>query len=128
MSSTSEPLTLPATKARWSRDAKVIGLVAVAHFMSHVHGMLLPPILGQVKAFGVTTPRSRVALTARNVVGGCLQTRPASRSTASARAPPDGGGLILAASAPPPCCRATGVFVIASLSWAANTIYHPADF
>jgi len=47
MSSTSEPLALPAAKAGSSRDAKVIALVAVAHFMSHMHGMLLPPILAR---------------------------------------------------------------------------------
>ena len=64
MSSTSEPLALPAAKARWNRDAKVIGLVAVAHFVSHVHGMLLPPILGQVKeAFGVSYTQVALAIT-----------------------------------------------------------------
>src|SRR5260370_4898587 len=75
MSSTSEPLALPAAKVRWNRDAKVIGLVAVAHFMSHVHGMLLPPILGQVKeAFGVSYTQVALAITVFNIASALLQT------------------------------------------------------
>src|SRR5260370_38591996 len=75
MSSTSEPLALPATKAGGNRDAKVIGLVAVAHFMSHVHGMLLPPILGQVKeAFGVSYTQVALAITVFNIASALLQT------------------------------------------------------
>ena len=43
------------TRPASSRDAKVIALIAMAHFVSHVHIMLLPPIFGQVKeAFGVS--------------------------------------------------------------------------
>ena len=53
MSSTSEPLEVPAD-AGWQRDAKVIGIVAIAHFVSHVYIMLLPPIFLLVKDhFGV---------------------------------------------------------------------------
>ena len=47
MSSTSEPLRPAGHKGRVSRDAKVITLIAIAHFVSHVHVMLLPPILGR---------------------------------------------------------------------------------
>src|SRR3981081_3507472 len=75
MSSTSEPLALPAAKAGWNREAKVISLVAVAHFMSHVHGMLLPPILGQVKeAFGVSYTQVALAITVFNIASALLQT------------------------------------------------------
>src|ERR1700704_5710999 len=75
MSSTSEPLALPATKAGWSRDTKVIALIAIAHFVSHVHVMLLPPILGQVReAFGVSYTQIALALTAFNVASALLQT------------------------------------------------------
>ena len=46
MSSTSEPLPgLAVAGDRGRRDARVISIVAVAHFVSHVHIMLLPPIL-----------------------------------------------------------------------------------
>jgi len=75
MSSTSEPLALPAAKAGSNREAKVISLVAVAHFMSHVHGMLLPPILGQVKeAFGVSYTQVALAITVFNIASALLQT------------------------------------------------------
>src|SRR5258708_1156653 len=75
MSSTSEPLALSAAKAGWNREAKVISLVAVAHFMSHVHGMLLPPILGQVKeAFGVSYTQVALAITVFNIASALLQT------------------------------------------------------
>jgi MFS transporter, FSR family, fosmidomycin resistance protein len=43
MSSTSEQVGAPAATG-WGRDAKVIGLISAAHFTSHVHLMLLPPI------------------------------------------------------------------------------------
>ena len=85
MSSTSEQLQGPASgaaSAAWSRDAKVIGLISAAHFTSHVHLMLLPPIFGPVReAFGVSYIEIGVALTAYNVISAALQT-----PTASARA------------------------------------------
>src|SRR5215471_6636594 len=75
MSSTSEPLTLPARGAGLGREAKVIALVAIAHFTSHVHIMLLPPIFGQVKeAFGVSYTQVGLAITAFNVCSALLQT------------------------------------------------------
>ena len=74
MSSTSEPLALPA-KPGLDRDIKVIALVSLAHFVSHVHLMLLPPIFGQVReAFGVSYTQLALALTAFNVASAALQT------------------------------------------------------
>ena len=57
MSSTSDPFDVPATAAgtdsKRAREIKVIALIAVAHFVSHVHIMLLPPLFGEVRdAFG----------------------------------------------------------------------------
>jgi MFS transporter, FSR family, fosmidomycin resistance protein len=132
MSSTSEPLALPATKARWSRDAKVIGLVAVAHFMSHVHGMLLPPILGQVKeAFGVSYTQVALAITVFNIASALLQTptgflvdRIGARMMLT-------GGLILSGGAITAAALLPGYwfFIIAyGLMGVANTVYHPADY
>src|SRR6187401_3124754 len=64
MSSTSERLD-GAVDAGRLRDAKVIGIVATAHFVSHVYIMLLPPIFLLVKDhFGV----------AYNVMSALLQT------------------------------------------------------
>jgi len=132
MSSTSEPLALPATKARSNRDAKVIGLVAVAHFMSHVHGMLLPPILGQVKeAFGVSYTQVALAITVFNIASALLQTptgflvdRIGARAMLT-------GGLILSGAAITAAALLPGYwfFIIAyGLMGVANTVYHPADY
>src|SRR5260370_15735322 len=132
MASPSEPPALPAAKARWNRDAKVIGLVAVAHFVSHVHGMLLPPILGQVKeAFGVSYTQVALAITVFNIASALLQTptgflvdRIGPRFMLT-------GGLILSAAAIAAAALLPGhwVFIIAyRLMGAANTVYHPADY
>ena len=132
MSSTSEPLALPAAKAGWSRDAKVIALIAIAHFVSHVHVMLLPPILGQVReAFGVSYTQIALALTAFNVASALLQTpagflvdRIGPRLMLTA-------GLILGGAAIAAAALLPGYwfFVIAyALMGVANTVYHPADY
>ena len=132
MSSTSEPLALPAAKAGWSRDTKVIALIAIAHFVSHVHVMLLPPILGQVReAFGVSYTQIALALTAFNVASALLQTpagflvdRIGPRLMLTA-------GLILAGTAITAAALLPGYwfFVIAyALMGVANTVYHPADY
>jgi FSR family fosmidomycin resistance protein-like MFS transporter len=131
MSSTSEPLAL-AEKAGWSRDAKVIALVAIAHFTSHVHIMLLPPIFGQVKAaFGVSYIEIGLALTAFNVASALLQTpagflvdRIGPRLMLTA-------GLIVGAAAITAAALLPGYwfFVIAyGVMGVANTVYHPADY
>lgn len=131
MSSTSEPLAL-TEKAGWNRDAKVIALVAIAHFTSHVHIMLLPPIFGQVKeAFGVSYIEIGLALTAFNVASALLQTpagflvdRIGPRLMLTA-------GLIVGAAAITAAALLPGYwfFVIAyGVMGVANTVYHPADY
>jgi len=123
---------LPAAKAGWSRDTKVIALIAIAHFVSHVHVMLLPPILGQVReAFGVSYTQIALALTAFNVASALLQTpagflvdRIGPRLMLTA-------GLILAGAAITAAALLPGYwfFVIAyALMGVANTVYHPADY
>ena len=132
MSSTSEQLALPAAQAGWSRDAKVIALIAVAHFVSHVHVMLLPPILGPVtEAFGVSYTQIALALTAFNVASALLQTpagflvdRIGPRLMLTGRADRRGAAIAAAALLP-----GYWFFVIAyALMGVANTVYHPADY
>ena len=79
MSSTSNSFDLPASDAgsdaKKAREFKVIALIAVAHFVSHVHIMLLPPLFGEVReAFGVSYIQIGLALTAFNVASALLQT------------------------------------------------------
>lgn len=118
--------------ARSLRDAKVIALVATAHFVSHVHIMLLPPILLLVKDhFGTTYAEIALAITAYNVMSALLQTpagflvdRIGARVMLTL-------GLILSGAS---LCIATllpgyWAFLIGyALLGVANTVYHPADY
>lgn len=135
MSSTSEPLGLPAdtgSGTEWNRETRVIALIAVAHFVSHVHIMLLPPLFGEVRqAFGVSYIEVGLALTAFNVASALLQTpagflvdRIGPRIMLTA-------GLLLGAAAIAAAALLPGYwfFVIAyGFLGVANTVYHPADY
>jgi len=135
MSSTSDLLDLkaqPQSSADWRRDAKVISLVTVAHFVSHVHGMLLPPIFGEVKeAFGVSYTEIALAITAFNVMSVLLQTpagflvdRIGPRTMLTGGLLLGGVSVVMAALLP-----GYWTFVIAyALLGIANTVYHPADY
>jgi len=133
MSSTSEPLPgLAGVGDRGRHDAKVISIVAVAHFVSHVHIMLLPPILLLVKDhFGASYSEIALAITAYNVASALLQTpagflvdRIGARVMLTL-------GLILSGAA---LCVSTLLpgywfFLIGyTLLGVANTVYHPADY
>src|SRR3954468_5401773 len=131
MSSTSDRLEV-AADAGWQRDAKVIGIVAVAHFVSHVYIMLLPPIFLLVKDhFGVDYTEIALALTAYNVMSALLQTpagflvdRIGARIMLTA-------GLILSGIAICISALVPGywAFLIGyALLGVANTVYHPADY
>lgn len=136
MSSTSDPFDLPAsaagTDSKRAREFKVIALIAVAHFVSHVHIMLLPPLFGEVKeAFGVSYVEIGFALTAFNAASALLQTpagflvdRIGPRAMLT-------GGLILGGLAVAAAALLPGYwfFVIAyAFLGLANTVYHPADY
>ena len=131
MSSTSEPLEAPADIG-WMRDAKVISIVAIAHFVSHVFIMLLPPIMLLVKDhFRVDYTDIALAITAYNVMSALLQT-PAGFlvDRIGARIMLTLGlvlsGLAICVSALLPGYWA---FLIGyALLGVANTVYHPADY
>ena len=131
MSSTSDRLELPA-EAGWQRDAKVISIVAIAHFVSHVYIMLLPPIMLLVKDhFAVDYTKIALAITAYNVMSALLQTpagflvdRIGARIMLTL-------GLILSAVAICVSALLPGYwsFLIGyALLGVANTVYHPADY
>jgi MFS family permease len=131
MSSTSEPLSLP-TGGKLGREAKVISLVSIAHFTSHVHGMLLPPIFGQVKdGFGVSYTEVALAITAFNVCSALLQTPAGFLVDRIGPRVMLTGGLAFSAVAIAGAALAPSYwyFVIAyALLGVANTVYHPADY
>ncbi len=133
MSSTSEPLpAATGVNEDWRRDSKVIGIVAMAHFVSHVHIMLLPPILLLVKQhFSVEFTEVALAITIYNVASALLQTpagflvdRLGARVMLTL-------GLILSGVAISVAALMPGYwfFLIGyGLLGVANTVYHPADY
>ena len=131
MSSTSEPPSLPAD-AGVLRDAKVISLISVVHFVSHLHGMLLPPIFVLVKAsFGVGYTEIAFAITAYNIVSALLQTPAGFLVDRIGPRIMLTGGLLIAAAATAVIALVPGywTFVAAyALLGLANTVYHPADY
>src|SRR5579862_9860855 len=131
MSSTSEPLHA-STDVSWARDAKIISVVSVAHFVSHVHVMLLPPILLLVKDhFDTSYGAIALALTAFNVMSALLQTpagflvdRVGARIMLTAGLILSGVSLCVAVLLP-----GYWTFLIGfALLGVANTVYHPADY
>ncbi len=135
MSSTSDPLPVaghgPADLG-WARDAKIISIVAIAHFVSHVYIMLLPPIMLLVKDhFTVDYTEIALAITAYNVMSALLQTpagflvdRIGARVMLTL-------GLILSGVAISVSALVPGywAFLIGyGLLGIANTVYHPADY
>jgi len=125
-------LTDTAARLTRSRDAKIIGLVSGAHFVSHVYMLVLPPLFALVRAeYLVSYAELGIAIAAFNVVSlvfqppaGFLADRFGARRLLI-------GGLMLSG---------VGVIVAGSISsyWAlvggmalmglANTTYHPADY
>ena len=135
MSSTSEPIGLPAdtdSDTKWSREARVIALIAVAHFVSHVHIMLLPPLFGEVReAFGVSYIQVGLALTAFNVASALLQTPAGFLVDRIGPRVMLTGGLLLGAVAIAAAALLPGYwFFVISYGFlgVANTVYHPADY
>ena len=131
MSESAVPADGPVDKGV-RKDAKVIALIATAHFVSHFHLMLLPPIFGPVReAFGVSYIEIGVALTTYNIVSAVLQTpagfvvdRVGPRAMLT-------GGLLLSSVALLVAALLPGywLFVVAyAFLGLANTVYHPADY
>src|SRR5207248_6399101 len=131
MSSTSERLELPADDNR-VRDAKVIAIVAVAHFVSHVYIMLLPPIFLLVKDhFGVDYTDIALALTAYNVASALLQTpagflvdRIGARVMLTLGLILSGVAICVSALLPGYWFFLIGYVLLG----VANTVFHPADY
>jgi FSR family fosmidomycin resistance protein-like MFS transporter len=124
--------TLENLRQIWRRDGKVIALVSTAHFVSHYHILLLPPVFALVMAeYGASYTDVALALIAFNVVSAALQTpagfavdRFGGRTILTA-------GLLIAVAAicivafVPSYWALIGAYALLGL---ANTVYHPADY
>jgi FSR family fosmidomycin resistance protein-like MFS transporter len=131
MSSTSESLRAQADVG-WQRDAKVISIVAIAHFVSHVYIMLLPPIFLLVKDhFDASYAQIAFAITIYNVMSALLQTPAGFLVDRIGPRVMLTGGLILSGLAICVAALLPGYwfFLIGyALLGVANTVYHPADY
>ena len=120
---------LAATRAP---QARIVGAVSAAHFVSHYYIILLAPLLPFVRAdFGVTYTEIGIAFSVFNVVTAALQTpagflvdRVGARMLLI-------GGLVLGAAAFIAVAFAHSFWVLVAmfgLAGVGNTVYHPADY
>ena len=115
-----------------SGDARIIGLISAAHFVSHYYILLLPPLFAFIRAdYGVSYTELGLAIATFNVVSGAFQT-PAgflidwigARRILIA-------GLTLGAAAVLVMGLVPSFWVLVvmmALNGLANTVYHPADY
>jgi MFS transporter, FSR family, fosmidomycin resistance protein len=124
--------TDPRPSAIRSDDARTIGLVSAAHFVSHYYILLLPPLFAFIRAdYGVSYTELGLAIAIFNVVSAAFQTptgflidRFGARLILIA-------GLVLGASAVlvMGLVPSFGVLIaMMALNGLANTVYHPADY
>src|ERR1700722_5452754 len=67
-------IDLPLPSARTS-DARIIGLVSAAHFVSHFYFLLLPPLFVLIRAdYGVSYAELGLPIALFNIVSALMQT------------------------------------------------------
>lgn len=113
-------------------DARIIGLVCSAHFISHYHLLLLPPVFEVVRTeLGVSYVALGAVLTAFNVISALLQTPAGFLVDRVGARPVLIGGMIvgiaalLLAATFPSYWMLIAAYALLGL---ANTVYHPADY
>ena len=120
------------SRASRSDEARIIGLVGAAHFVSHYYILLLPPLFAFIRAdYGVSYTALGLAIATFNVVSAAFQTptgflidRVGARLILIA-------GLLLGATAVLIMGLAPSFWVLVAmmaLNGLANTVYHPADY
>jgi FSR family fosmidomycin resistance protein-like MFS transporter len=128
---TTQAATLPPDSARRAETWQ-IAVVSTAHFVSHYHILLLPPLFLFVRDdYGVSYTQVGFALAAYNVISALFQTpagflvdRIGARRLLI-------GGLVLAslAFAAAGLTASFAIFVVMfAVAGLANTVYHPADY
>jgi len=115
-----------------SRDARIIGLVSGAHFVSHVFMMVLPPLFLFVRddygasytELGFVLAAFNIASTVLQAPAGFLVDRLSPRLLLVIALALSASGLAFAAFLP----FYWALLVGWSIAGVANTIYHPADY
>jgi len=121
-----------AAAPRRASDARIIGLVSAAHFVSHFYILILPPLFAFVRAdYGVSYVELGLALTVFNVVSAVLQTPAGFLADRIGAATILVAGLVIGGAA----FMMAGLvdsfwFLVAmfALAGVGNTVYHPADY
>jgi FSR family fosmidomycin resistance protein-like MFS transporter len=122
---------IPMTRRR-AGDARVIGLVSAAHFVSHLYGLLLPPLFAVIRSdWGLSYQELSVVVASYNFISAAAQTPTGflvDRLGAGALLIAGlvlGSTAIAAAALIPSYWALVICFGVAGL---ANTVYHPADY
>ena len=115
-----------------ANDARVIGLVSSAHFVSHLYGLLLPPVFALIHSdWGLSYQQLAVVLATYSVVSAAVQTPTGFLVDRLGASPLLIAGLLLGSAAIavaaliPSYWALVVCFGVAGL---ANTVYHPADY
>lgn len=113
-------------------EARIVGLVCSAHFISHYHLLLLPPVFEVVRTeLGVSYVALGAVLTAFNVISALLQTPAGFLVDRVGARPMLIGGMtigvvaLLLAATFPSYWMLIAAYALLGL---ANTVYHPADY
>jgi len=114
------------------RDAKVIGLISIAHFFSHFYMLLLPPLFPLLReVYGVSFTELGLALSAFGLTSALTQApmgfvvdRIGARQVLIAGLALEGLAFVLIGAVPMYTVLIGGM-VLAGL---ANAVYHPADY
>jgi len=126
------PLASPPGEGRRARDARLIGLVAGAHFLSHFFQLSLPPLFPVLKeALGVPYLALGVLLTGFYTASGVGQAVAGFVVDRVGARPVLLGGLGLLASAIALAGLAPGygaLVPIVVLAGLGNSVFHPADY
>lgn len=123
--------TIAAAPSR-AADAKTIGLVSLAHFVSHIYILILPPLFPFLRAeFNVSYTELGAALALFNVLSAVLQTPAGFLVDRTSARTVLVGGLVLGAVSLLGASLTSGFYAF-TLMFAvlgiANTAYHPADY
>jgi MFS family permease len=115
-----------------SREARIIGLVSAAHFVSHVYIIILPPLFAFIRAdyaasyaeIGFAVATFNIVSTVLQAPAGFLVDRIAPRNALILALVVGAAGLTLIGLLPFYWALVAGMAV----AGVANTIYHPADY
>ncbi len=125
------PTTIAAAHSRGT-DIKVIGLVGAAHFVSHIFGLVLPPVMPFLRTeMNVSYTELGLVVALFNAISGILQTPAGFLVDRSSARNVLVGGMLLGSAAlaaavvMPNFLMFAAMFAVLGI---ANTVYHPADY